>query len=87
MENLSVAVTKRVPVVLSQRRRHRRIPETRMAGEIGRRAILDVAARRLDAVMVALLRSLRVSLRRRRGRWRIKSGRLWMGTSRDSESK
>jgi hypothetical protein len=76
MENLTIAVTKRVPVILGQRRRHRRIPEPRVAGEIRRSPVGDVAPRGFNAIMVALLRSLRVCRRRRRRRWGIKSGRL-----------
>lgn len=85
MEGLSVAVAKCVPVVLSQRRRDRRITEARVASEVGGCPVRDVTPRGLNAIVVPLLRSLRVSRRWSRGR--IKSGRLWMRTSRNRKSK
>jgi hypothetical protein len=84
MKELSVAVTKRMPVILGQRRRHRRIPEAWVAGKIRRRPVCNVAPCGLYAIMMPLLRSLRVS---RRWRWGIICRRLWMRTSRNRKSK
>ena len=63
--DVGVAVSERMPVIFDERRRDRWIAEARVAISIGRRSHGNITAGCLDAVMVALFRSLRVG-----GRWR-----------------
>jgi hypothetical protein len=79
--NLLIAVAEGVTVIVHQRRRHRRIAEPRMTIRIGRRSLCDIATSRLNTIMVALVRGLRIGGRRVIGRW------LRMGTTRESKWK
>jgi hypothetical protein len=83
--NLLIAVAEGVPVIVHERRRHRRIAEPRMAIRIGRRALCDIATSRLNTFMVALVRGLRIGGWRRRRR--VIRCRLRMGTTRQSKGK
>jgi hypothetical protein len=80
-----IAVAESVPVIVHERWRHRRIAEPWVAVRIGRSPIRDITTRRINTIMMALFRGLRV------GRWRRKrrviGGRLRMGTTRQSKGK
>ena len=73
LKDLIVSVTESVPIFLAKRRRDRRIAEARMPVYIWRSSSRDVAPACFDAIVIALLRSLRVGRWRRR-RWWIVAG-------------
>jgi hypothetical protein len=77
--DLVVAVAKRVPVILEERWRRRRVAEPGMAIHIGGRTLCNVALSRLEPVVVTLLCDLRI--RGRGWRRRVVRSRLWMMTS------
>jgi hypothetical protein len=81
--HLLVAVAESVPVIVHKRRRYRRIAKPWVTVRIGRRSICNITTRRLNTIMVALFRGLRV----RRWRRRVKGRRLRMGTTRQSKGK
>jgi hypothetical protein len=78
--DLLIAITESMPVIVHERWRHRRIAEARVTVGIGRGPVCNITTRRLDTIMVALFRGLRV--RRWRWRRRVIGGRLRMGTTR-----
>jgi hypothetical protein len=77
---LVITVAKRVPVILDEWRRHLWIAEARVTIGIWRRSLRNVTLCRLEAVMVTLLRDLRIP--RGWGWGRIVGRGLWMRTSR-----
>jgi hypothetical protein len=82
--DLVIAVAKRVPVILNQRRGHGWIAEVRMAAGFRGRSLGNVTLCCFETIMITLL----CDLSSRRGWWRrVVRRRLWMRTSRESEGK
>jgi hypothetical protein len=82
--DLVIAVAKRVPVILNQRRRYGWIAEVRMAAGFRRCSLGNVTLGCFETIMVTLLCDLSSG----RGRWRrVIRRRLWMRTSRKSKRK
>jgi hypothetical protein len=64
-----------MPIILKRRRGHRRVAEAWVSIDVRRASRRDVATCGLDAIVIAALRNIGVS-----GRRRTIDNRLWMGT-------
>jgi hypothetical protein len=74
--HLVIAVAKRMPVILDERRRHGWIAEARVVAGIGRRSFGNITLCGFDTIMVTLFGSLGICRRRRgvvRGRLRMRA--------------
>jgi hypothetical protein len=80
--DLLIPLAEAMPEVFKGGRRHRRIPESRMAIYIWRAALGDIAPRSLDAIMETLPCNLSPC---RRGRGRVIGDRLRMRASGQGE--
>src|SRR5581483_9375380 len=70
---LPICFAEAMAVIFDGRWRHGRIAETWMPVHVGRKAVIDIAARGIDAIVIALLCN-RGELGRRRWRCRIDHG-------------